>query len=98
MLNPPSAAGLTNALRRVVIVGEREALSAQSGDVFGRGIAEESGVFPAELRGAHVANTVARATRVNALKEHQPPSLVQPEYFLILERAHRGHRFEVLVK
>ena len=81
MPNPPSTAGLTNGLHvitMVAMVSGRKALVAQSGDIFGRGIAEESAVFPAELRWAQVADTVARATCVDSLKEHQPAGFVQP--------------------
>jgi hypothetical protein len=45
-----------------------------------------------------VADVLARVARVHSLEQHQPPGLVQPENFLELERAHRGHGLEALME
>ena len=56
------------------------------------------GVLSAELRRAQVADALAGATRVQILKQHESTSFVQPKHLLILERAHRRHGFEALMK
>ena len=55
-------------------------------------------VLPAELRSTQVADAVTRVARVHLLEQHQAPGFVQPERLLVLERAHRGDRFETLVE
>ena len=71
---------------------------AQPDDAFGRRPSEQPRVLPAELRSAQVADSVTCVARVHLLEQHQAPGFVQPERLLVLERAHRGDRFETLVE
>jgi len=67
-------------------------------DVFRRRISEEASVLAGELRGAGVADAAARLSRVEHCGEHQAPGLLQAERFLVLQRTHAGHGFELPVK
>src|SRR3712207_2274124 len=67
-------------------------------DIAQRRRAEEPLVLAAEVRGVVVAHAVAGARRVEALTEHQPAGLLQPQLLLELQRAHRGDLLEVVVE
>src|SRR5580704_7491918 len=41
---------------------------------------------------------MTRGGAFDAIGEHQPPSLVQPQVLLILQRRHRGDRLETVMK
>src|SRR6476646_8348836 len=69
-----------------------------SRDISRRGASKETGVLPTELRGAQVADAMARLVRVHFLEQHESARLVQSEDFLVLERTQRGHGFEALVE
>lgn len=60
--------------------------------------AEQAPILPVELRGAFVADTVAGGGGIEQVDEHQPARFLQTQRLLILQRAHRGQRLEVLVQ
>src|SRR6516165_4498008 len=67
------------------------------GNVLGGRTAEEAAVLPAELRSAQIAHALARGA-VHHGREHQTSRLLQPQYFLVMQRAHRSDRLKVLVE
>src|SRR5579885_3611432 len=67
----------------------------QARNIPSRRTSEEAAVFPAELGGAQISNALTRAASIHHRPEHEAPSFLEPQHFLILQRAHRGHSFEV---
>ncbi|MNC62547.1 hypothetical protein D3C75_1125760 [compost metagenome] len=59
---------------------------------------EHAGVFPAELGRALVTDAVTCVSRVQKFCEQQTSCDLQPYSLLILERAHGGDLFEMLVQ
>ena len=78
--------------------GDAEALVSQPGDILTRRLTIEAAVLPTELRGTQVADALTGVRRVQALKQHQPARLMEPENLLILQRTHGRHGFEALMK
>src|ERR687890_2607850 len=60
--------------------------------------AEESLVVAGEVRDVAVAYAVAGARGVEVLAEHEASGLLEAHPLLELQRAHRGHRLEVVVE
>ncbi len=48
-------------------------------------------VLPAELRRAFITDAVAGAGYIQTFIDHQPPSFLQSQLFLILQRQRREH-------
>lgn len=71
---------------------------AQAHDVAQRRLAEQTPVLAAELRGAFVADPMTRGGRIEHFAEHQSPRFMKPQLLLVLKRAHRRHRLEVVMQ
>ena len=67
---------------------------SRSGAAAGR----KAAVLPAELARAFVSDRKRGLCGIEPLHQHQNVSMLQPELLLVLERAHRGQRPEVMVK
>ena len=71
---------------------------AQPRYVAHRGDAEEALVFPIEVRGVVVPHTMGRTGRVEAFSEEQAPGFQEPQPLLVLRRAHRRDRLEMVLQ
>src|SRR5687768_7981722 len=58
---------------------------------------EHSRILAAELRDALVANAIRSAGRIGVLGKQNMPRFREPQTLLVLQRAHGGDRFEMLV-
>src|SRR5918998_1981823 len=67
-------------------------------DVPSRRIAEQPAILATELRRTLVPDLIRCARRVHRPCQHQPPSFLEPELLLVLQRTHRGYRLEVRVE
>src|SRR5688572_12124335 len=62
------------------------------------GRSEETFIFAGKVGSVTIAHTIACARCIETLAEHQAASLLEAQMLLILQRAHRGERPEVMVE
>src|SRR6266568_4901470 len=67
-------------------------------DVSNGRLAEESTVFAAELAHTLVADLVRSACSIETVHQHSLARGLEPQLFLILQRAHRGKRAELMME
>jgi hypothetical protein len=89
--------GEAHQWRRVGVELRLDACFAQACDLQAWRRTKQAPIFAAELRRALIPDTIPRGGAFDAIGEHQPPRLVQPQMFLVLQRRHRGNRLEAMV-
>src|SRR5690606_41931541 len=73
-------------------------LRAHRFDLPARRSTEETSILATELRCALVTHAMSGGRGIAAFEEHEPACLVQTDLLLVLQRRHRGHRFEVMMQ
>src|SRR5438445_1173481 len=71
---------------------------SQGLDVSNGRLAEESAVLAAELAHTLVADLVRSVCSIETVHQHSLACSLEPQLFLILQRAHCGKRAELMVK
>src|ERR1039457_5521754 len=67
-------------------------------DIPDGGLAEKSAVLAIELAGTFIADLECGTGGIETAIEHALPGYMQPELLLILQRAHRSQRSELVVQ
>ena len=80
------------------VVGCRDIGEPTRFDIPHRRLAEKPAVLPIELAGTFIADLESGTCGIQTFIQHSLSGYMQPKLFLVLKRAHRGQRSELMVQ
>src|SRR6267154_1037986 len=90
--------GLVREATLLSNIGLGDVALSQGPDVSNGRLAEESTVFAAELAHTFVADLIRSACSIETVHQHSLARGLEPQLFLILQRAHCGKRAELMME